>query len=88
MEARPTESLQCWWSMWLALQVAEGEREPPTSCNDSLGVMEAGVAGGGEEREPLGLLGLALQKIFPWLVQQHIQSCVYQSKYSVIKSRR
>jgi hypothetical protein len=34
--------------MWLASQV-EGEREPPTSRNDSLGVVGAGVAGGGGE---------------------------------------
>jgi hypothetical protein len=37
-----------WGSMWLASQV-EGEREPPTSRNDSLGVVGAGVAGGGGE---------------------------------------
>ena len=43
MEAKCTESLQCWWSMWLVLQVAEGEREPPTSHNDSLGLMGAGI---------------------------------------------
>ena len=37
-----------WGSLELASQV-EGEREPPTSHNDSLGVVGAGVAGGGGE---------------------------------------
>ena len=37
--------------MRLVSQV-EGEREPPTSRNDSLGVVVAGVAGGGGERAP------------------------------------
>src|ERR1700678_2038939 len=40
-----------WGLMWPASQV-EGEREPPMSRNDSLGVDVAGVAGGGGERAP------------------------------------
>src|ERR1700678_1570271 len=60
----PTESRRLvgdgrWWLMWLALQAegsvwlalqVEGVREPPTSRNDSLGVVVAGIAGGGGER--------------------------------------
>ena len=51
---RRRESLQrvvitCWALLELASQ-AEGEREPPMSHNDSLGVVGAGVAGGGGER--------------------------------------
>jgi len=47
----PRVAMTRWGSLGLASQV-EGEREPPTSQNDSLGVDVAGVAGGGGERAP------------------------------------
>ena len=47
----PRVAMTRWGSLGLASQV-EGEREPPTSRNDSLGLDVAGVAGGGGERAP------------------------------------
>src|SRR5271168_5378440 len=49
-----------WGSMWLASQV-EWEREPPTSQNDLLGVVGAGVAGGNSPGELLVVLCRARQ---------------------------
>ena len=44
----PRVAMTRWGSLGLASQV-EGEREPPTSRNDSLGLDVAGIAGGGGE---------------------------------------
>jgi hypothetical protein len=38
------------WALLELASQAKGESEPPTSRNDSLGVVGAGVAGGGGER--------------------------------------
>ena len=51
-----------WGSMWLASQV-EGEREPPMSQNDLLGVVGAGVAGGKSPGELLAVLLLVISQL-------------------------
>jgi len=44
------------WALLELVSQAEGEREPPTSQNDLLGVIGAGVTGGNSPGELLAML--------------------------------